>query len=66
MSKNSQLLVDLGPGLSLMLGLPRIEFWDTDTRPQKPKRGLIGFNTQTSSLEYYDGSDWLGATLNKG
>ena len=63
MDKNSPLLVDIGQGLSLMIGLPRIATWDSHDRPKKAKRGTIGFNFQTSSLEYYDGSDWFESPM---
>ena len=63
MAKNSQLLVNIGQGLSIMVGLPRITSWTTAGRPKKPKSGTFGFNTQTNSLEYWNGSDWLTASL---
>jgi len=63
MESKSTVLMDIGQGLSLMLGLPRISSWETDARPKKPKRGTIGFNSQTNSLEYYNGSFWLAASM---
>lgn len=65
MGKNSNLLVDLGQGLSLMLGLTRIASWDTPSRPKKPRRGIFGFNSQTNSLEYYNGNYWLAASMSE-
>ena len=59
------LFVDIGPGLSIMIGLPTIASWKTTDRPQKVKRGTFGFNTQTRTLEYYNGSHWLGASMDK-
>lgn len=55
--------MDIGQGLSLMIGLPRISSWNTQERPKKAKRGTIGFNTQTKSLECFDGADWYQAQL---
>jgi hypothetical protein len=59
MAKNHPLLIDIGEGLSLMLGIPTILTWNTSNRPQKPKRGTFGFNSETTSLEYWDGESWL-------
>jgi len=64
-SSNNTLLIDIGQGLSMMLGLPRINIWKTPERPKVPKTGTFGFNTQTNSLEYFDGSDWMTAPLSK-
>ena len=66
MAKNTQLLVDIGQGLSLMIGLPRIATWETGNRPQKPRQGTIGFNSKTKSLEFYDGNYWFEANMNEG
>ena len=63
MPKNAPLLVEIGQGLSLMVGLPRIASWETPGRPKKTKRGTFGFNFQTNSLEYYDGSSWFEASM---
>jgi len=61
----SSLLVDIGQGLSLMLGMPKIASWKTKERPKKPKRGTFGFNSETNSLEYFNGNYWLAAPLSK-
>lgn len=63
MAKNSSLLVDIGQGLSLMLGLPTISAWKTQDRPKKAQRGTFGFNIQTNSLEYWNGSVWYAASM---
>lgn len=65
MAKKSQLFIDIGQGLSLMLGLPTINTWKTRERPKKAKPGTLGFNTQTNNLEYFDGSSWLAASMSK-
>ena len=65
MSKNSPLLIEIGQGLSIMVGLPTIASWDTASRPKYAKPGTLGFNTQTNSLEYWDGTDWLTAPLSE-
>jgi len=61
--KTSPLLVDIGQGLSIMIGLPTIASWQTSDRPENPKNGTFGFNSQTSSLEYWNGSRWLSAPM---
>ena len=63
MPNNKQLLVEVGQGLSLMIGLPTIPSWNAISRPKKPKVGTIGFNKQTNSLEYWDGKSWLAAPM---
>lgn len=63
MGKNSQFLINIGQGLSIMVGLPRINSWNTKSRPKKPKMGTFGFNSQTQSLEYFDGTSWLAAAM---
>ena len=65
MPKANQLLVDIGQDLSLMVGLPTIASWDTSGRPDKAKRGTIGFNFQTNSLEYWDGAVWFKAQMSE-
>ena len=65
MGKNAPLLVDIGSGLSLMIGLPRIATWETLNRPENPKRGIFGFNSQTNTLEYFDGKSWFEAPLSE-
>jgi len=65
MAKKFPILIDIGQGLSLMAGLPTIATWDTSKRPKKAKSGTFGFNTKTNTLEYFDGSDWFAAPLDK-
>jgi len=65
MTKNSPLLVNIGQGLSIMTGLPTISSWDTAGRPKTAKSGTFGFNFQTNTLEYWDGSNWFAASMNE-
>jgi hypothetical protein len=65
MPSNQQLMIDIGEGLSLMLGLPTIATWNSQNRPKKAKAGTFGFNSQTNNLEYYDGSNWYGGSMDK-
>ena len=65
MAKKSPLFIDIAPGLSMRIGLPVILSWDSTKRPKRVRRGTIGFNTQTSSLEYWDGTDWFTASMRK-
>jgi hypothetical protein len=64
MAKQPPLFVNLGQGLSMMIGLPIIASWNTAGRPKNAKVGTLGFNFQTKSLEYWDGSDWYAANMN--
>jgi len=62
-NSNTNLYMNIGNGLALMLGLPTLNSWETEKRPADAKRGTLGFNTQTESLEFYNGSYWLTAKL---
>ena len=64
-AKNTSLLMDIGQGLSVMLGFPLISSWNTRSRPKTAKRGTFGFNSKTNNLEYYNGYHWLKAPLSK-
>ncbi len=66
MANRNPFLVDIGQGLSMMIGLPKIPSWKTVRRPKKAKPGTVGFNTQTNNLEYFDGSSWWGASMSEG
>lgn len=63
MAENHPIMLEIGSGLSLMLGLPTIVSWDSKGRPTNAKRGTIGFNTQTNNLEYWNGEAWLAASM---
>ena len=63
MAKNTQLVMDIGQGLSMMVGLPAIDSWDIESRPKNARPGTFGFNFQTNSLEYWDGVDWFAAVM---
>jgi hypothetical protein len=65
LNNSSSILLDIGQGLSVILGLPKLTSWNTEDRPQGAKRGTFGFNSQTNSLEYYDGADWFAAPMQK-
>ena len=57
--------MDIGQGLSVRLHMPIISDWTSSGRPKKPKKGTIGFNSETNSLEFWNGSSWLTAILTK-
>lgn len=65
MQTNNPYLIEIGQGLSFMAGLPTIETWDTKNRPKNAKRGTFGFNLDTTSLEYWNGSDWYTAKMSE-
>jgi len=62
---SSTVYMNIGPGLYMMLGLPTITFWTTNDRPKNAVKGIIGFNQQTKSLEYFNGSNWFSAKMNE-
>lgn len=62
-SKNAPLYIDIGGGLSSIVGIPRIPTWNTLGRPVKPKRGTYGLNTETKRLEVWNGSFWFSTIL---
>lgn len=39
--------------------LPAVISWTTDTRPVTPYAGLLGFNTNYSQYEYWNGTTWI-------
>lgn len=63
MAINQSILIDIGQGLSMMVGFPTISTWKSKQRPKEAKRGTFGFNLDTKNLEYYDGKDWLAAEM---
>jgi len=63
MLENTQLLVEIGPGLSLAVGLPTIGTWKTINRPKNAKKGTFGYNSQSGCLEYWDGESWYTARM---
>jgi hypothetical protein len=65
MAQGQQLVINIGSGLSLMIGLPRIATWKTAERPKQAKRGTFGFNIETNNLEYWDGSNWLASPMSE-
>ncbi len=64
-SHNPSILIDVGQGISLLTGLLRLNYWVTPNRPKNPRRGTFGFNSQTNSLEYFNGKYWLEASMRK-
>lgn len=63
MQKNSQFILDLGQGLSLLIGDVTIPTWNKEERPKKAKVGTFGFNLSTNSLEFWDGTNWWAAEM---
>lgn len=57
--KNQPFYLDIGDGLSIMLGAPRMAIWGTNGRPQIPRTGEYGINDELGQLEVWDGSQWL-------
>ena len=65
MAQNRSIMMDIGEGLSLIVGLPTIAAWNSNNRPKFPRRGTLGFNSETNSLEYWDGTSWLSAPMDR-
>lgn len=63
MRRSKPLLIEIGQGLSLMVGQMTLSSWSTSDRPKKPRAGTVGFNQQTNSLEYWDGENWFEASM---
>lgn len=57
--------MDIGQGLSMTLGIPIIADWTSPDRPKSPKKGTFGFNSDTNSFEFWNGSTWLTSKLTK-
>ena len=58
---NGNLYLGIGSDLSIMLGSLGIPSWNTGGRPSGNFH--IGYNTDTSKLELYNGVAWVGITL---
>ncbi|QQG47681.1 MAG: hypothetical protein HY044_01165 [Candidatus Woesebacteria bacterium] len=65
MAEKLPLLMDLGQGLSVIISLPTLVSWTNRSRPKKARRGTFGFNSQTNSLEYFNGSYWFTTAMSK-
>lgn len=66
--KNQPFYLDIGQGLSMMLGAPRLAVWGTNGRPQNPRLGEVGINDELGQIEVWIGS-WIifpGLTLGGG
>ena len=61
MANNYSVMLDIGQGLSLMIGIPTISSWVV--RPKRPRPGTVGFNLKTKRLEYFDGEAWYEAAM---
>ena len=62
-SANANLYLGIGSNLSIELGLPRLPNWNTAGRPSPAKNFVYGFNTDTSTLEMWNGAAWVGTLL---
>ena len=59
------LLINVGKDLYKMVGSPRVSSWQSKDRPENPSRGMLGFNTQTNELEYFDGNSWYATNMSR-
>jgi hypothetical protein len=56
---NAELYLDIGSGISMRLGGPRMPFWTTAARPVAPLNGIYGLNKDTNTIEVWNGSSWV-------
>jgi hypothetical protein len=56
---NAELYLDIGSGISMRLGGPRMPFWTTAARPVAPLNGIYGLNKDTNTIEVWNGSAWV-------
>lgn len=61
--KNSPIFMDIGNGLSTIVGSQKIPSWNSAGRPANPSSGTFGYNFQTNNLEYWNGSNWLATQM---
>ena len=52
-------LAEPDEGISIPLQAPRLPVWNTAGRPASPTAGVYGYNTDTSLIEIFDGSNWV-------
>lgn len=36
----------------------KLPVWTTDGRPETPELGMVGINSDSGHMEFYDGSSW--------
>ena len=63
LSKNGSYYLEVDEGLAVMVGMPMLPNWNTSGRPLTPKSYMYGFNSDTSKLEMWNGSAWVGTLL---
>lgn len=63
MTKNSPLFIDIGQGMSVPVGQLTVSCWSNLNRPNNPTKGTFGFNTDTNSLEIWNGIEWFATPL---
>jgi len=56
--KNAPFYFEVDPGISAIVGKPRIAYWNTNGRPANPVTGECGYNTDDETLEIYNGTEW--------
>lgn len=61
-SHNFEINISSGSVLDIISELKLPSWFNSSSRPQNPEVGMVGFNVSDSSLEIYDGTDWLIAS----
>ncbi len=52
-SKNQPIAIEVAPKIKMTLGVPVSATWTTDSRPENPRWGEWGYNTDTGCVEVY-------------
>jgi hypothetical protein len=55
---NNEIIIPNGHTLNVSGGSMKMSAWSNTTRPPLPQTGYFGVNTDTGSVEFYNGSEW--------
>ncbi len=61
--RNSPLFMEIGNGLSTIVGQQKIPSWNNAGRPANPAPGTFGFNFETNNLEFWNGNYWFTSPM---
>lgn len=55
--------MEVGNGLSTLVGNLKIPSWNNAGRPANPSPGTFGSNFQTNNLEFWNGYAWMSSPM---